>query len=67
MWINFKNHLIFRDNILQYLTNPTPDFVIVPVFLFAMLIVIICYNNYVYNNSSDFGLHLFLPATVVSL
>lgn len=36
MWINFKNQLIFRDNILQYIMNLTPDFVIVPIFLFAM-------------------------------
>lgn len=47
--------------------SPTPDFVIVPVFLFAMQIDIIWYNIYVYSNSPDCGLLLFLPATVVGL
>lgn len=59
MWINLKNQLIFRDIILQYLMRPTPDLVIVPVFLFAMQIDIKWYNIYVYNNSPDFGLIFF--------
>lgn len=58
MWINFKNQLIFRDNILQYIMNLTPDFVIVPIFLFAMQIDLIWYYTYVYKKSSCFGLQL---------
>lgn len=58
MWINFKNQLMFRDNILQYIMNHIPDFVKVPVFLFAMQIDIIWYYIYVYNNSLNFDLQL---------
>lgn len=48
--------------------SPTPDFVIVPVLLFAMKIDIIWYNIYVYSNSPDCGLlFFFFPATVVGL
>lgn len=60
MWINFKNQLMFRDNILQHKMNLIPDFVTVPVFLFAMQIDIIWYYTYVYNNYLNFSLQLFL-------
>lgn len=58
MWINFTNKLMFRDNILQYIMKFIPDFVTVPVFLFAMQIDIIWHYTYVYNNSLNFGLQL---------